>query len=75
MYEFIGDLDVRLESTARVLLRLKKLDEPGWRRVETPLYTAPPERDLSITSREMYQRGYAAGIRFAEKAHGIGETK
>jgi hypothetical protein len=36
-----------------------------------PLYTAP-KREPSMTGREMYQRGYAAGFRDAEKAHGIG---
>lgn len=35
-----------------------------------PQYKNQPEPP--ITSREMYQRGYAAGVRFAEKAHGIG---
>jgi hypothetical protein len=35
-----------------------------------------PKREPSITAREMYQRGYADGVRFAEKTHGItGETK
>jgi hypothetical protein len=29
----------------------------------TPVYTAPPKREPSITSREMYQRGYAAAER------------
>ena len=37
----------------------------------TPVYTAPPKREPSMTGREMYQRGYAAGFRDAEKAHGI----
>ena len=41
----------------------------------TKLYTAPPKREPPMTGREMYQRGYAAGVRFAEKAHGIGEIK
>jgi hypothetical protein len=36
-----------------------------------PLYTSP-KREPSMTGREMYQRGYAAGFRDAEKAHGIG---
>ena len=40
-----------------------------------PLYTIPPKCEPAQTAREMYQRGYAAGVRFAEKAHGIGETK
>jgi hypothetical protein len=29
----------------------------------TPVYTAPPKREPPITSREMYQRGYAAAER------------
>jgi len=37
-----------------------------------PLYTSPPKRKPPQTAREMYQRGYADGVRFAEKAHGIG---
>jgi hypothetical protein len=42
----------------------------------TPVYTAPPKREPPITSREMYQRGYAAGVRSFKEAHGItGETK
>ena len=31
--------------------------------VESPLYLAPPKREPPITSREMYQRGYAAAER------------
>jgi hypothetical protein len=29
----------------------------------TPVYTAPPKREPSMTGREMYQRGYAAAER------------
>ena len=36
-----------------------------------PLYLAQPKREPSASAREMYQRGYADGVRFAEKAHGI----
>jgi hypothetical protein len=67
MYEFTGDLDVRLERTGRVILLLEKQD---WVEscttgsyVESPLYTSPPKREPSMTGREMYQRGYAAAER------------
>ena len=44
-----------------------KVDKPyiRWHNVTdvTPVYTAPPKREPSITSREMYQRGYAAAER------------
>jgi len=44
--------------------------------VGTQLFTAsPPKPEPSMTGREMYQRGYAAGVRVAEKAHGIGDAK
>ena len=36
------------------------------------IQTALDQPEPPITGREMYQRGYAAGVRFAEKAHGIG---
>jgi len=66
MYEFTGELDVRLERTARVILLLEKQDWVESRTtgsyVESPLYTSP-KREPPITSREMYQRGYAAAER------------
>jgi hypothetical protein len=56
-----------------------KIDKPyvTWHNVTdvVPVYLAPPKSEPSMTGREMYQRGYAAGVRDAEKAHGIGETK
>ena len=67
MYEFTGDLDVRLERTGRVILLLEKQDWVESRTtgsyVESPLYTSPPKREPPQTAREMYQRGYAAAER------------
>jgi hypothetical protein len=44
-----------------------KVDKPyiTWHNVTdvTPVYTAPPKREPSMTGREMYQRGYAAAER------------
>jgi len=62
MYEFTGKLHPSLEYS-RVLLMLEKQGTSGWVRVESPLYLAPPKRKPSQSSREMYQRGYAAAER------------
>jgi hypothetical protein len=50
-------------------------DKPADNNGYTALYKSP-KREQPITSREMYQRGYAAGVRSFKEAHGItGDNK
>ena len=67
-YDLYWDIQTALDQPEQEPVAWRKWDGYGFyfREYDTggePLYLAPPKREPSITSREMYQRGYAAAER------------